>query len=213
MALFSTIGSIINTKSNNKAAAKAGQIATDNNSQNNALARDIYSQNQTNLTPYMNAGTKPLALMEGAMGYGDQTGYQNAFGNFIKNSDYGFQFGEGSNALNSGYAGAGTLQSGDAMREMEGYRQNLQSGYRGEFNAMLGNQQALGLSGASALAGVSQNYTNTVTANNNAGAAGAANAALAKQSAFGNALGGVGGFLQSSAGDLPGIAKMIGSIF
>jgi hypothetical protein len=205
MAIFSTIGSIINTKSNNKAAAKAGDIAQQNNAENNALAREIYGQNQANLAPYMNAGTQPLSLMQGAMGYGDQTGYQNAFRNFIQNSDYGFQFGEGSNAINSGYAGAGTLQSGAAMRGIEDYRQNLQSGYRGEFNNMLANQQSLGLAGASAVAGVGQNYQNTVTGNNNLGSTNAANAILSRQSAAGNALGTIGGAAQSF---LPTLGKL-----
>lgn len=51
-----------------------------------------------------------------------QADAQNAFGNYIANSDYGFQFGTGSNALNSGYAGSGTLQSGAAMKALEDYR-------------------------------------------------------------------------------------------
>lgn len=205
MALFSTIGSIINTKSQNKAADKAGQIATDNTAQNNALAQNIYNQNQTNLSPYMQAGTPALGLMEGAMGYGDQAGYQNAFQNFIGNSDYGFKMSEGGNAVNSGYAGNGVLQSGAAMKGLEDYRQNLQSGYRGEFNAMLGNQQSLGLAGASAIAGVGQNYQNTVTGNNNLGAQGAANAVLSKQNALANGLGGIGGAVQ---GALPFLGKL-----
>ena len=121
---------------------------------------------------------------------------QDAFGQYIKNSDYGFQFGQGSNALNSGYAGAGTLQSGAAMKAMEKYRQDLQSGYRNEYMGALGNQQGVGLSGASALAGVGQNYANSMTNNNNAAGNALANAALANgSSGFGNALGAIGGGL------------------
>lgn len=121
---------------------------------------------------------------------------QDAFGKYIKNSDYGFQFGQGSNALNSGYAGAGTLQSGAAMKAMEKFRQDLQSGYRNEYMGALGNQQGVGLSGASALAGVGQNYANSMTNNNNAAGNALANAALANGSGgFGNALGAIGGGL------------------
>lgn len=105
---------------------------------------------------------------------------QNAFRGFIENSDYGFQFGEGSNALNSGYAGAGTLQSGAAMKELERFRQNLQSGYRGEYLGYLGNQQGVGLGAGSALAGVGQNYAGMVSANNTNAANAAANAALVR---------------------------------
>ncbi len=121
---------------------------------------------------------------------------QDAFGKYIKNSDYGFQFGQGSNALNSGYAGAGTLQSGAAMKAMEKFRQDLQSGYRNEYMGALGNQQGVGLSGASALAGVSQNFANTMTNNNNAAGNALANAALVKgNNGIGNVISGIGGNL------------------
>lgn len=119
---------------------------------------------------------------------------QGAFRSFIQNSDYGFQFGEGSNAVNSGYAGAGTLQSGDAMRALEDYRQNLQQGYRGEYLGLLGNQQGVGLSAGSALGGVGQNYANSLgNIYTNAGDA-KANAALSRaaNNPF-NALAGIGG--------------------
>jgi hypothetical protein len=89
--------------------------------------------------------------------------YQDAFGNWLKNSDYGFQFSQGSNAVNSGYAGAGTVKSGAAMKGLEQFRQNLQQGYRGEYNALLGNQQAMGFGAASAQAGVSQNMGNSLS--------------------------------------------------
>lgn len=122
---------------------------------------------------------------------------QNAFGNYIANSDYGFQFATGSNDVNSGYAGAGSLQSGAAMRALEEYRQNLQSGYRNEYTGLLANQQGVGLSGASALAGVGQNYASSVSANNTSAANAAANAALVKgnNNVFGNALSTIGGGL------------------
>ena len=120
---------------------------------------------------------------------------RDAFRTFLDNSDYGFQFQQGGNALNSGYAGAGTLQSGAAMKGLEEFRQNLQSGYRGEFTNLLGNQQGVGLAGASALAGVGQNYVNTISQNNNSAGTAQANAILAKQNPFANALSLAGGGL------------------
>jgi len=86
----------------------------------------------------------------------------DGFKNYIANSDYGFQFGQGANKVNSGYAGAGTLQSGAAMKGLEDYRQNLQQGYRGEYIGALGNQQSLGLTAAQAQAGVSGNAANSL---------------------------------------------------
>lgn len=188
------VGSIIGGSSANKAAGKAADVSLQTARENNALAREIYGKNEGYLGPYAQSGMQPNALLAGAAGYGDQGAYRNAFADYIRNSDYGFQFGEGANALNSGYAGAGTLQSGAAMKGLEDYRQNLQSGYRNEFNALLGNQQGVGLSGASALAGVGQNYVNTISANNNSAGTAAANAILAKGSnSFGNTLAMLGG--------------------
>lgn len=124
---------------------------------------------------------------------------QGAFRSFIQNSDYGFQFGEGSNAVNSGYAGAGTLQSGDAMRALEDYRQNLQSGYRGEYLGLLGNQQGVGAVAGSALSGVGQNYANSLGNIYTAAGDAKANAALSRaaNNPF-NALTGIGGTILGS---------------
>lgn len=100
------------------------------------------------------------------------------FKRYIANSDYAFQFGEGANRVNSGYAGAGTLQSGAAMKSMEDYRQNLQSGYRNQWAQGVANQQGVGLQGAGALAGVGIDYSRDVSNNNNNAGSAAAGAAL-----------------------------------
>lgn len=117
---------------------------------------------------------------------------QSAFANYIANSDYGFQQATGNNQVNSGFAGAGTVQSGAAMKALEQYRQNLQSGYRNQWASGVANQQGVGLSAASALAGVSTNYANTIAASNTAASDAQANAALSQQSTLGNALGALG---------------------
>jgi hypothetical protein len=191
------IGSVLSSKSNKKAAKTAAAAQQNVANSNNALAQNIYNQNAATLAPYVQSGIQPNALLAGAMGYGNEPQYRNAFKSFIENSDYGFKFGEGANTVNSGYAGNGTLQSGAAMRDLERFRQDLQSGYRGEFNSLLANQQAVGLGGASALAGVGQNYVNTVSANNqNAGDA-LANSALIRgqNNPLANAIGLLGGGL------------------
>jgi hypothetical protein len=220
-AAIAGVGGVVAAKSNRKAASKAADTSLQVASQNNALAANIYGQNREALSPFMARGNAAGNALNGMLGIG-QPGAMQAFGDgdrflgspmagsanpggnamdpfrqFIQNSDYGFQFGEGSNRINSGYAGAGTLQSGAAMKDMERFRQNLQSGYRGEFMNALGNQQGVGLSGASALAGVGQNYVNTISANNqNAGDA-ASNAALMRgaNNPLAGALGMLGGGL------------------
>ena len=196
------LSSVLSSKSQSKAAKRAAATQQNVSAQNNALASNIYGQNQQALSPFMQRGNEAGAGLNSLLGFGDPNAGRSAFRQFIDNSDYGFQFGEGANKVNSGYAGAGTLQSGAAMRGLEQFRQNLQAGYRGEFMNALGNQQGVGLAGASALAGQGNNYVNTVSGNNqNAGDA-AANAALIRgqNNPFANTLGLLGGGLFGMAG-------------
>ena len=155
----------------------------------------LYSQ-------FLPAGTPRLSQQTGTTQptYNQQqrVDAQDGFKNYIANSDYGFQFSEGANKVNSGYAGAGTLQSGAAMKGLEDYRQNLQKGYRGEYIGALGNQQSLGSAAAAAQAGVSQNMGNSLATIFTNQGSNLANAALAKSGAstggaIGNALGLLGG--------------------
>ncbi len=141
------------------------------------------------LTPYQPQVAQP-ALAGPAQAPGVAS--QSAFAGYLKNSDYAFQQQEGGNQVNSGYAGAGTVQSGAAMKALEKYRQNLQSGYRQQWAGGVANQQGVGLGAASALAGVSTNYANTIAASNTAGADARANAALSQQNVLANGLGALG---------------------
>lgn len=131
-------------------------------------------------------------------GHVDQTAQQaaeSAFDIFRNSTGYQFRLGEGMNALNSGWAGAGTLQSGAAAKDALRYGQNFASNEFGNYMGYLGNQQGVGLSAGSALAGVGQNYANSMAANNNNAASAIGNAALVKgqNNPFGNALGMIGG--------------------
>lgn len=252
------VGAAMGASSNKKAANKAADTSMAVAQQNNALTRDIYDQNKSMLSPYVQTGNAAGAQMNallglapaqqttgspnytqyvqsnpdlmaeygrergafGSMGdygqfhwnkYGQNEGRampgvqvqpaqtqqtaQNAFDTFRNSTGYQFRLGEGMNALNSGYAGAGTLQSGAAMKAATEYGQNFASNEFGNYMGYLGNQQGVGLSGASALAGVGQNYANTISANNNNAGDAAANAALIKgqNNPFANALGVIGG--------------------
>ena len=196
IAAVGAVGSAVVSSRGASSAANATTQAADRSA---AVIERNYDLSSAALRPWQQSGLGANAMLNDYYGINpgqDGANSQNAFRSFIQNSDYGFQFGQGSNALNSGYAGAGTLQSGAAMKAMEKYRQDLQSGYRNEYMGALGNQQGVGLSGASALAGVSQNFANTMTNNNNAAGNALANAALVKgNNGIGNVLSGIGGNL------------------
>ncbi len=119
----------------------------------------------------------------------------DAFDTFRNSTGYQFRLGEGLDALNSGFAGSGTLQSGDAMRSAIEYGQNFASNEFGNYLNALGSQQAVGAGTASSLAGVGQNFAGTVINSNNQNAANVANAQLVQgaNNPFANALGTIGG--------------------
>lgn len=167
------------------------------------------------------------ALMSGAspqtMG-GQTTAAQpsarSAFDAWRDSTAYNFQLDEASKALNQNFAARGSLQSGAAIKALQDRRQNMAQGSLMDYIGLLSNQQGVGLSGASAVAGVGQNYVNNVSSNNQLAGNVAANAALASGNAqagmFGNIAGGLTGALGafgSSYGGGPnmaGINSMIG---
>ncbi len=153
--------------------------------------RDAYYAQMGNLA-YPAAGTQGLPTQQPTQPAANPAA---GFQQYIQNSDYGFKLSEGGNAVNSDYAGAGTLQSGAAMKALEDYRQNLQQGYRGEYMGALGNQQSLGSAAASAQAGVAQNVGNSLAQIYQNSGANQANAALSKTNGLANGLGAVGGGL------------------
>lgn len=132
----------------------------------------------------------------GGGGMSAQDAAENAFDIFRNSTGYQFRLGEGMDALNSGYAGAGTLQSGAAMKAALEYGQNFASNEFGNYMNALGNQQSVGAQSGGALAGVGMQHANSMTQNNNMNAANQANAQLMRgQNGIGGTLGLMGGVL------------------
>lgn len=96
------------------------------------------------------------------VGQVSQADANQAFDTFRNSTGYQFRLGQGLDAINSGYAGAGTLKSGAAMKGITDYGQGMASQEFGNYLNSLGNQQGVGLSAGSALAGVGQNYANSL---------------------------------------------------
>lgn len=148
-------------------------------------------------TPQGYVGGQPVAntTAGGATGQTAQEAANDAFDIFRNSTGYQFRLGEGLDAVNSGYAGAGTLQSGAAMRGITEYGQNFASNEFANYLNALGAQQSVGAGAASSLAGVGQNFASQVINSNNQNAANQMNAQLARQSGFGNLAGIIGGGL------------------
>ncbi len=133
--------------------------------------------------------------------------YQDAFKNFLGSTGFQFQMDQGNKAANQGYAARGMLQSGAALKGLQDRgQQTALNNYFLPYMNLLGQQQGVGLSGASAVAGVGQNYANSVINSNNLNSQVQLDSIAARSAAnqqlyagIGNAVGGLaGGFMGSS---------------
>ena len=122
-----------------------------------------------------------------------QPSAQSGFDQFRNSTGYQFRLGEGMRALNSGFAGSGMLQSGAAAKSALSLGQNMASQEFNNYLGALGNQQAMGLSAGSALAGVGQNYANSLTQINSNKADAIGNSALLNARNVNGLLGSVAG--------------------
>ncbi len=195
----SALGGALSAKSKNKAAKRAAGISDQNRVENNALAGQVYQQSSNALAPYTQAGNPAGTQINSLLGLGGQSAQTQGFDQFRNSTGYQFRLGEGMNALNSGYAGGGVLQSGAAMRGAQEYGQNFASNEYSNYMGLLDNQQRLGLSATMGQAGLGQSYVGNVTQNNNGASTDQANAALMRgqNNPFASALGGLGGTLMS----------------
>jgi hypothetical protein len=128
----------------------------------------------------------------------------NAFDNFRNSTNYQFRFGQGLDALDKGAAEKGSLDSGAARKAEMEYGQNFASNELSTYMDRLYQQETLGMSASSALAGVGQNLVGQVSANNNNGAAAAGNAALASGAATANMWNGVANSVGNAGGMILG---------
>ncbi len=274
------VGGVVSASASSKAANKAAQVSQDATTQNNALARDIYSQNTQTLAPFVQQGgaatayinqllgiqspqaAQPQPVTPGAAssagspswnggyldsaqtrqdigrdGYGfedlkvsdglgglgramilgsfRQGGYQapqqaapvatyapaaaapaagsagNAFDAYRNSTGYQFRLGEGMRAVTANKAMSGLLNSGSAVKSAMRYGDGLAAAEFDNYYNRLAGQQGVGLSAASAQAGVANNYSSQVQGNNSTNATNAGNAAIAKGNAISNAANGV----------------------
>ena len=188
-AAGSVAGAAISSKASKKATNRAVASQEAVAAQNNALQRDQYQQNAARLDPYQQQGLQASGAINALLGFGDPTQANQAFDRYRGSSGYDFRMNQGMNALASNYRGRGISQSGAADKALLRYGQDYGSNEFGRYMGYLGNQQGVGLSAASALAGVGQNYANNVSANNQNAANAMSNAALVNGQNQANAYG------------------------
>lgn len=145
-----------------------------------------------------------------------QSNYQQAFDNYRNSTGYQFRVNEGQKALGAKWLAQGLGRSGAAAKSAMTFGQGIASDEFANYLAQLGQQQNVGLGAGSALAGVGQNFANTVSANNNQAASAIANGALARASNNNAMWGNIAGIAGQAAGALssygrPGAYGIAGS--
>lgn len=156
-----------------KAQVQAAQIASD-------TQKDIYGQNKAMLSPFVQGGQPAVGQINALLGLSGTNAQADAFNTFRNSSAYQFGLDQALDATRAGYAGSGALRSGAAMKGIADRAQSYADSNIYNYLGALGNQQAMGLSAGSALAGVGTNFANSMgqIAQNKADAIG--NAALVK---------------------------------
>lgn len=186
---------------NSKAINKATAAQTQSNADATALQRETRQQNLALQQPIYDAGMPAIHSRNALLGLGGSPqASQEAFDAFRNSTGYQFRVNEGMDALNSGYAGAGVLQSGAALKGLDDYRQGMASAEFGSYMNHLGGQQMLGAGAANAMSGVNTNYANN--AGNLAIAQGQnlAGGAVAKANNTNAMIGGIGGAMSGALG-------------
>jgi len=130
----------------------------------------------------------------------------SAWDQFRQGTNYQWRFNEGERAVTGNYATRGALDSGAAEKAKIEYGQNFASNELANYMNLLAGQQAMGLSAASAVAGVGQGYAGNVAAQNTNAANAAANAALAN----GQATAGMWNSIGTGVGQLGGALYQYG---
>jgi hypothetical protein len=202
-ALIGGASSLIGGITGGKGAKTAAKIAAQSAAADRAQAQQIYQTNMGLAQPTLDRGNAAGAQINALLGLGgDAAGAQDALATFRNASGYQDTLNSGLNAVNTGYAARGALESGAAQKALAKYGANLASGTFGQYvNALQGQQQAgAGALGAATGAGnvfAAQN----MQANNNQSTA-AANAALYSAQSQQNALAGIAGSAGNYFGQL-----------
>lgn len=130
-----------------------------------------------------------------------------AYDIFKQSTGYQSRLKEGMGALSANYFGGGVGQSGAAMKAALRYGQEFASDEFGRYLGYLGNQQGVGLSGASALAGVSQGFADRMSDISQNGANTASQAAIARAQNSGALMGGIANIAGQAVGALSSYAQ------
>lgn len=165
------------TKSAARASAESADKATE-------LQRQMYEQNIARQQPFLQGGTEDYNRLRSLM-----SGGPGAAQNFLQmDPGYGFRLSEGLKAMERGAAARGGLMSGAALKAGQRYGQDLASQEFGAAYNRLAGLANIGPQAAGVMSTLGQNYAGNVGNIMMGQGQTAANAALARGSAYSGGL-------------------------
>lgn len=202
---ISAASSLFSGITGGKGAKKAAKIAATSAAADRAQAQQIYNTNMGLAQPTVDRGNAAGSQINALLGLGgDSAATNDALAAYKSSTGYAGRLQEGYNAVNTGYAARGALESGAAQKALLAYGQQQASGEFSNYLGQLNNQQGAGLNALGAVTGAGAAYANQVSNANSSQSSAAANAALFNSMSQQNALAGVA----NAAGQYFGRAQM-----
>ncbi|WP_408953052.1 hypothetical protein [Lysobacter sp. Hz 25] len=174
-----------------KSAGKSGQQAAQLGIDEQRAAREQF---QTNIAPYLGAGSSALSRLE-ALNNGD-------FSSFKQSPDYQFAFDQGMKGLDRSAAANGGLYSGGADADRIAFGQGLATQNYSNFYNRLADIARMGQSSAVGAGQLGQGSASAIGNLAGAGAAAAGAGAIGSANAQSNGLAGLAGIAGQYAGNL-----------
>lgn len=174
-----TLGSLIS----GGAALYAGEQGASAAGDALAEQRRQFDIGQTNMQPWLQAGTKALGAQQDLLGLGTAGGAESQLASLMSTPGYQFRLGQGQKSLEASSAARGGMGSGKAMTGMTQYGQDYASNEYGNRLNQLAGLSGTGQTTATNMANAGQQYGsdagNSILAANNyrqSGILGAGNA-------------------------------------
>lgn len=187
-----------------KASADAAATAatTKAAADNNALQKQMFDTTQANYKPYQQAGAAALTDLQAKVASGSLDMSKYGYDQLIKDPGYQFRLEQGQQALDAKAAQGGKYFSGDQLKAVAGYNQDMASQeFTNAYNRTNQNNQqmvgtdlnliGIGANANTGAAGTAANYATAVGANNDNAAKSAATNIINTGNAWADATGGV----------------------
>ena len=161
----SVAGGIIQSNAAGDAAKAAQQAAA----QGNQLLSTAQAQSTSNLQPFVNYGQSAATSLEGLLGIGgNPAASQEAFSNYLNSTNYGFQLGQGENAIST--AAAPAFNSGATAKALNNYAQGQAGSALAGYENILGTGVNSGITAGSNLGSLANANAGAQSANLNTAA-------------------------------------------